>query len=223
MTLPAPDTFVVAHGAGNDLGRLRNAESLGVDLVEADIRLFWNQLEVRHAKSVGPVPILWDKWRLENPLAPRLGLGRLLAALEPGTRLLLDLKGRDPRLPGKVLGVLGRYPGAAPPTVCARSWQLLEPFGLRGFRTVWSVGTAAQLRALGRLGGGRLDGISVHRKLLDAEIVRELRRRAGVVLSWPVNSVEVARTLLGWGVQGLITDAPEVAGWVVDRRAALAG
>jgi glycerophosphoryl diester phosphodiesterase len=219
---PASKRFVVAHRAGNDLGVLRSAEALGVDFVEADVRLFWNRLEVRHAKTVGPLPILWDRWRLENPLAARFRLDQLLGALAPQTRLLLDLKGHDRRLPGAVLGALGRHPDVRPPTVCARSWQLLEPFRRRGYRTVYSVGSAAQLRALGRLGAGRVDGVSVHRRLLDADVVRELGRRAGVVLTWPVNTVDHARALLDWGVQGLITDTNDVAGWMVDRRTAVA-
>ena len=223
MPTLASRRFVVAHRAGNDLGVLRSAEALGVDFVEADVRLFWNRLEVRHAKTVGPLPILWDRWRLENPLTPRLGLDQLLGALAPQTRLLLDLKGRDRRLPDAVLGALGRHPDVRSPTVCSRSWQLLEPFRERGYRTVYSVGSAAQLRALSRLGAGRLDAVSVHRKLLDADVVRELRRRAGVVLSWPVNTVDHARALLEWGVQGLITDTSDVAGWMVDRRTAVAG
>jgi hypothetical protein len=39
-------TVVVAHRAGNDLARLRRAEELGVDLVEADVRLWRGRAEV---------------------------------------------------------------------------------------------------------------------------------------------------------------------------------
>ena len=78
-------TFVVAHRAGNELARLRDAEQLGVALVEADVRLWRGRLEVRHLKTVGPLPILWDTWRLANPFAPRLELRDLLAAARRDT------------------------------------------------------------------------------------------------------------------------------------------
>ena len=75
--------FFVAHRAGNDLAQLRAAEEIGLDLVEADIRLFRGRLEVRHLKTLGPIPVLWDRWRLANPFAPRLQLDELLAAIGP--------------------------------------------------------------------------------------------------------------------------------------------
>ena len=76
-------TFVVAHRAGNDLARLQEAERLGVALVEADVRLWRSRLEVRHLKTVGPLPILWDRWRLANPFARRIELRDLLGQRAP--------------------------------------------------------------------------------------------------------------------------------------------
>jgi hypothetical protein len=84
--------FVVAHRAGNDLQQLRDAAHLGARLIEADVRLFRGRLEVRHLKSVGPLPIFWDCWHLANPFARRMQLHELLAAVEPlGAELMLDL------------------------------------------------------------------------------------------------------------------------------------
>jgi glycerophosphoryl diester phosphodiesterase len=41
-----------------------------------------------------------------------------------------------------------------------------------------------------------------------------------MVMTWPVNSAERARTLLGWGVHGLITDdAPAIEAIVRTERA----
>lgn len=198
--------FVVAHRAGNDLDRLREAETLGVALVEADVRLWRGRLEVRHLKTLGPVPILWDRWRLANPFAPRLRLHELLAGAREETELLLDLKGWNARLAELVLAALPRERRV---TVCARSRRLLDPFvGRPGTRVFQSVGSRRQLRRLLRADAPGLDGISIHERLLDERVVAELRGRAATVITWPVNSLRRAQELAGLGVHGLISDRP---------------
>jgi glycerophosphoryl diester phosphodiesterase len=124
---------------------------------------------------------------------------------------VIDLKGRDHRLAERVLDELRPYlrDGAAA-TICARSWPLLEPFrGVDGVRAVHSVGSAKQLQRLRRdAAGRRLDGISIHERLLDGRTVRELRELADVIMTWPVNTHVRARELLACGVDGLISDRP---------------
>jgi hypothetical protein len=202
MSTSLPTPFIVAHRAGNDLARLRAAEALKLPLVEADVHLFAGRLEVRHRKTVGPIPILWDRWELAPPWAPRLLLEQLLDAAAPGTELMLDLKGHDRRLPGRVLAAIeaAGLPGRL--TVCSQDWRLLEPLaGRPEIRVVHSVGNPRQLACL----PSTLGGVSIHERLLDAGVVAELRRRAALVLSWPVESVAQARRLATWGVQGLIS------------------
>jgi hypothetical protein len=197
--------FVVAHRAGNDLARLEQAEALGVALVEADVRLWRGRAEIRHLKTLGPIPILWDRWRLANPFAPRLRLQELLAAAAPETQLLLDLKGRDPRLADLVLAAL---PPGRTVTVCARSPRLLERLaGHDAVRVFGSVGSRRQLRKLlaGRLA---LDGVSIHERLLDERVVAALAERTQTVITWPVNTAARARELALLGVHGLISDTP---------------
>ena len=200
----------IAHRAGNDLSLLRRAEELGIELVEADVRLWRGRLEVRHLKTLGPIPILWDRWEVANPLAPRLSLGELLDAAGRRTELLLDLKGSNPRLSNLVLAELERDRRV---TVCARSWRLLEPFADRDNVTVvYSVGTRRELARLRRrFGHRRLDGVSIHERLVDASTATQLRQLAAVLMSWPVNTVQRGRELAALGVDGLITDNLELA------------
>jgi glycerophosphoryl diester phosphodiesterase len=118
---------------------------------------------------------------------------------------MLDLKGHDPRLPRLVLTAIDAAGARDRLTVCSQDWWLLEPFASRpGIRIVHSVGNARQLSRLRRR-PGPVTGISIHERLLDAAVVQELRRRAELVLSWPVESVAHARRLAEWGVQGLIS------------------
>ncbi|MDH4103243.1 MAG: glycerophosphodiester phosphodiesterase [Thermoleophilia bacterium] len=217
---PAPWTkaggrspFLVAHRAGNYLADLKAAEQLGVGQIEADVRLHRGKLEVRHLKTIGPLPILWDRWKLAAPWHPRLQLHELLSALAPETDLLLDLKGPRKELGTRVLDAIRPYLGERDFTVCARSWRVLETFAGLSVRRVHSVGSARQLRRLQlRFAGERLDGISIHERLLDRDSVASLRVIADVIMTWPVNVPERARELVRLGVDGLITD--DVAGLV---------
>jgi hypothetical protein len=193
--------FLIAHRAGNDLARLRRAERVRPGLIEADVHLFRGRLEVRHLKTLGPLAVLWDRWYLAPPGTRRLELHELLAATD--TALMLDLKGGR-RLGRRVAAALG----GRPVTICSRRWSALEPFaGLPHVRVVHSVGSRRQLRALRRR--GCVDGISIHRRLLDRATVADLRRRAGLIMSWPVASAEEAALLAGWGVDGVITERYE--------------
>ena len=198
-------TFVVAHRAGNSLARLQDAERLGVALVEADIRLWRGRLEVRHLKTVGPLPILWDKWLLANPFSPRLQLRDLLTQARRETQLLLDLKGRNRRLAELVRDML---PAGRVVTVCARSRALLEPFAdLEHVRLFQSVGSRRQLRTLLQTTDGlALDGVSIHERLLRPDTVGPLRSIADIVLTWTVNRPARARELVRLGVDGIVTD-----------------
>jgi glycerophosphoryl diester phosphodiesterase len=199
--------LVVAHRAGNDLGALRAMEVLGVDVIEADLHLFHGAIEVRHEKTVGPLPILWERWRLVRPFRPRLRLADLLASVAPSTCLMLDLKGISPRLPHKAMHALERALPDRPYWVCARNWLLLRPFEHRpGITVIRSVAGPIQLWWFRRTRRPRLDGVSVHHRLLDAQIVAELRARCGLVLTWGVTTEERARELQALGVGGLILD-----------------
>jgi hypothetical protein len=205
--------FIVAHRAGNRLADLEAAERLPGALVEADVRLFRGRIEIRHLKTVGPLPILWDRWTLAAPWRHRLRLQELLEATAVETELVLDLKGRNLRLSEGVLDALAPYLGRRRFTICARHWRLLEPFAGTPLRCVHSVGSARQLRRLLERGGSRVEGVSIHERLLDTETVARLRQMAETVMTWPVNRPERARELLQLGVDGLITDdAAAIAG-----------
>src|SRR5688500_13351232 len=100
------EPFVVAHRAGNDLERLSIAAALGLPLAEADVHAYRGRLEVRHLKTAGALPVLWDRWKLASARAPRLELETLLAASADGPELMLDLKGHHRQLPGRLLRAL---------------------------------------------------------------------------------------------------------------------
>ena len=199
--------FLVAHRAGNCLAHLRATELLGTELVEADIRLYLGRLEVRHLRTVGPLPILWDRWQLAVPWRRRLQLGELLDATAPETELVLDVKGSRAKVAEKTLEAIRPFLGARRFTVCARAWPLLELFAGLPVRRLHSIGTERELcRFLERFGTERVDGVSIHERLLRRDTVGPLRSIADVVLTWTVNRPARASELVRLGVDGIVTD-----------------
>ncbi|MEQ8833459.1 MAG: hypothetical protein RIB67_03310 [Miltoncostaeaceae bacterium] len=185
-----------------------------VDVVEADVHRFRGRLEVRHAKTIGPLAVLWERWHLLPPGTPRPRLDHQLAwlsaALPAGLALMLDLKGDDPAMVHAVLGATGRVRHERGLIISARHWSTADALrGAPGVRVLHSVGSPRGLRALrGRYGPGALQGVAVDRRLLDAGVVADLRRRADWVWTWPVDDPGDGALLAGWGVTGLISDHP---------------
>lgn len=205
-----PGALVIAHRAANSAEGIRAAVVAGADLVEADVHLFRGRLEVRHAKTLGPLPRLWEKWYLLEREAPRPPLTWILAAAGSAPGLVLDLKGPDPRLPRALRAAFDEQ--AAPPGtwICGRVWRTVDRLrGTGGLRTLNSVGSRTALRSLlRRYGPGSLEGVSIRRDLLTPGVVEALRTRADTLWTWPVDDPETAARLVGWGVTGLISDAP---------------
>jgi glycerophosphoryl diester phosphodiesterase len=193
------------------LERLRIAAALGLPLAEADVHAYRGRLEVRHLKTAGPLPLLWDRWKLASARAPRLQLETLLAAGAGGPELMLDLKGHGRQLPARLLRALAQTEPGRRVTVCSQDWALLESLrSVPDVRIVHSIGNRRALEALlTHFAGDRLEGVSIHRRLLDPAVAAELRTRADLLLSWPVESIAEGRRLAGLGVDGLISQAFE--------------
>lgn len=222
-------SVVISHRAGNDVATASAAAPLA-DVLEADVHLFRGRLEVRHAKTIGPLDVLWERWYLLPRNTPRLLLPDLLATVPDGVDLMLDLKGPDPRLAGAVLDAAAPWLASGRRLiVCGRVWWVVNRFqGRPGVSVLHSAGSKRQIRALCRrrplsresdsgtnglsqpIDSGTGGGVSVDHRLLTAEIVAALLRRAAFVWCWPVNDAATAERLVGWGVAGFITDAPEI-------------
>jgi glycerophosphoryl diester phosphodiesterase len=216
--LPRP--IAIAHRAANDPLSLREAEAIGVDLVEADVWLHGGRLEVRHTKSLRPLPVLWDRWRLVPSWKPRLQLHELLAELAPDTGVMLDLKGGERRLPDALTETLRVDGRTRPVLVCARNWRLVDALDDREELTVMhSMGTTGQLRAHWKhLTSHENHAVSVHRRLLSADVVHVLKQRSSTVVTWPINDERWLAKVLTWGVDGVISDSLPLLREVVEGR-----
>ncbi len=231
--------LAIAHRAGNSLVGLQEATALGVDVVEADVHAIGGRLEVRHSKSLAPLPWLWDRpgpvrpprrpggrerrRRVEWTPAgtPVLQLAELLGELDPTATLMVDLKGAGgvgPRT-ARALETRAHAPGAAPVLICGRWWPAVDAVSDRdGVRPVLTARNRVELQRLRlRAKGSRPPyAVSVHRSLLTAPVVAELHRRVERVLTWPVNSAGALEEVLSRGVRGVISDEAEVLRAVLD-------
>ena len=205
--------LAIAHRAGNTLAGLHAANALGVDVIECDIHHHKGRLEVRHLKTAGPLPFLWDRGELRSASAPRLGLQELLEADEHGTLFMLDVKGPRTAAGRAVAELLHAGGHHRPVLVCGRWWPSIDAMAHLPY-------VLPVLSARNRFEWARLRrrlrhdpspyGVSVHRSLLDATTVAELRRHVGVVMTWPVNDVPTLDALLAIGVNGVISDEDHV-------------
>jgi glycerophosphoryl diester phosphodiesterase len=215
--------IAIAHRAGNSLETLRAANALGVDVVECDVHEHRGRLEVRHLKTAGPLPFLWDRWELAPASLPRLGLAELLEADEHGSTFMLDLKGRRAStaialaraLHDQVLGAGAVDDGSPQRTilVCGRWWPSVEKVAELPFvRPVLSARNRGELARLRRrlAAGTPVHGVSVHRSLLTSPVVAQLHRHVEVVMTWPVNDVATLEAVLDVGVTGIISDDLDV-------------
>ena len=212
--------LAIAHRAGNSLDALRTAVAAGVDVVEADVHLQGRLLEVTHLKSMGPLPWRWDRWLVVPTSVPQLQLPALLAAADPSTTLMLDLKGVG-RVGPAVLAALHAQRPEAPLVVCARWWPSVDAFaGVDWARPVLSArGRRELLRLRRRLDSGPAPyGVSIHRSLVTRDVVAELRRRVEVVMTWPIDDEQALAEVVDRGANGVISNEPELLRELVTRR-----
>jgi len=213
--------MIIGHRFGNNLRLLRAAADAGADYVEADVWYYRGRLEVRHARTAGRLPVLWDKWwiRRRRP-NERLTLDEVLSALPDGMGIMLDLKGNDRRLPDAILDALRRHGHGHPVMVSSRFWDYLP--SLREFPEIllfFSVGRPWEMwRVRPLLDERENDAVCVKYTMLDAEKVRELKTQVALVSTWGINDERRLRDCLEWGVDAIITDEVDIMRRVTDLR-----
>jgi len=198
--------LAVAHRSGNTVAGLRAALDAGVDLVEADVHAYRGRLEIRHLRSMGGLPFLWDREGVVRRRPHhRLVLAELVEALGDDHRLMIDLKGVHPRLAGSVARVLRDLAPDGALTVCTKHWGMLDAFDVPVRRVLSASNRRGLARLRRRLARGPAYGVSVRRRLLTPEVVAELQRSVEVVMTWPVDTEEALTDARRLGVDGVIS------------------
>ncbi len=218
--LPEIRPLVIAHRFGNQPQTLRLAEQAGADLIEADVWLYRNRLEVRHSKTLGPVPVLWDFWSLEPGWRPRRQLSDLLAEKSAETRLLLDLKGRSPDIAEILMETIRHSGHENQLIVCSQNWTTLDRLARYSeVARFYSIGSRRQLANVwSHLAKKDNDHVSIDARILDPATMLALKERVSTVISWPVNTTSQLERVLDWGVDGFTSDNLDLIRTCVQRR-----
>ncbi len=212
---PRGRPLAIAHRAGNCLPRLARAKAIGADLAELDLWLHRGRLEVRHARALGPLPLLREGWRIA-PAWPRLELEAVLEAAARDLPLMVDLKTESPALSKAVAAAFERRLPGAPYAVTARAWPLLAPFeGMAHVRLLPSAAWPGELAALMPELGGRFRALSLHATLAQPEAMRELAARGVDACVWPVNTRAALAQALAAGAAGVNSDNLDLLAAVV--------
>ncbi len=218
MSRPAPEgrPVAIAHRAGNDLARLERARAIGADLAELDVWLHHGRIEVRHAQTMGPLPLLRERWRPSPGWGPRLELDAVIEAAGRDVRLMVDLKSNAPALSEAVAAAFERLLPGAPYAVTTRDWWLLEPFEGRGHVTrIPSAAWPHEFAALASDLGERYHTLSLHSTLAQPALMRELTASGVAVYVWPVNTPEALERVLAAGAAGVNSDNLDLLAEVV--------
>jgi len=222
--LPQHRPLVIAHRAGNDLDHAQHAFNAGADLIETDIWRFRNRLELRHIKTMGPIPLLWDRWELHPGWGHRFQLQDLLRDLPIEARLFLDLKGVDPKLPKQTIEYIRSVQPDRKIILCGRTWPQLDLVADETDVTAfYSVGSDEELALIWtRIETMEFPAISIHKRYLTEANVRRFKESDVTIVTWPVNTFAEAKTLHDLGVDGFTTDNTELVKWIpIEREQAL--
>ncbi len=223
MSCPRPEgrPVAIAHRAGNDLARLERAKVIGADLAELDVWLHRGRVEVRHAQTLGPLPLLRERWRLRPGWGPRLDLDAVIEAAGRDVPLMVDLKSETLALSEAVAAAFERRLAGAPYAVTTREWWLLEPF--EGRERVCLIPSAAWPHELAELLpslGERFHALSMHITLVEPALMIELAARGVAAYVWPVNTPTDLGRVLGAGAAGVNSDSLDLLEGVVSTTAA---
>ncbi|MFL6239620.1 MAG: hypothetical protein ACJ735_09065 [Actinomycetes bacterium] len=222
LDLASAQPLLIAHRAGNVPASVPAAAAAGADLIEADVHLYRRRLEVRHTKTLGVLPWLWDRWYLVPAGDERLLLAAVVEKLPDSATLMLDLKGWHPWLGRTIARAMHDIAPDRPYVVASRQWPMLTAFEpLEHVQIIHSAAGPREALALPRrLARHRTDAVCLHARLLSQpRWVAQARRFAPILLTWPVLSHAAAREALARGANGLIVDGVDLLAELASGRA----
>jgi glycerophosphoryl diester phosphodiesterase len=220
-TLPSRRPFIVGHRAGNNLADADKAIRLGVDMIEADVWRYHKRLEVRHLKTLGPLPLLWDRWRLAPGWTPRVRVAHLLEATPAELPIMFDLKGDDPSLSAELIDAIENHDPQRAIILCTSDWIHLDRVRERpNVHRIYSVGDESERdRVWSRIESMEHPAISIHRRLVTPALMARLKEIGATVISWGSSSRADAELMLSLGVDGLtVADGP-LRSWLIQEGA----
>jgi len=201
----------------NTPASIRAALELGVDFVEVDVQETRDgELIVFHDyrlnRICGVRGRVRDKTLAEiqqaNPEVPTLR--QVLQMCRGKVRVLIEIKRADPR---KVATVISETLMESEVIVFSLSIRRMKEIAAVNPRIPRFGLVARRLPlAIRRLKAVGIEGIGLSRRLVRSQrVVRRIHKRGWKLFVWTVNREAQMKTLADWGVDGLITNHPDVA------------
>ena len=207
-----PKPFGSAHRAGNSRSQALRAIEEGADLLETDIWLHKGRLELRHKQTLGPIPILWEKWSIAPGWTPRYLLRDLLEDVPEDIMIFLDFKGDNMDLGPEVLKELQRSAPDRVVAICGRNYPQLQTIAdAPNILCFYSVGEEEEWPVAKELiAASSYPALSIHADLATPGRLLWMNDLGGVVVCWDVQSEKRRRELRALGVDGFTTDNPDL-------------
>jgi glycerophosphoryl diester phosphodiesterase len=234
--------LVIAHRGSsatapeNTLAAFRLAVEQDADFIEFDVQESADgEVIVMHDSDlmkVGGSPLkVWEANAAQlrtvdigSRTAPRFSservptLAETLAVSKGGSRVIVELKsyGHDQRLEEKVVAIVEAAGMVDDSIFMSLDHDMVRK--IKQLRPSWRAGVlvAKAIGDLTSLGG---DFLAVEVRVATRAFVRQAHRAGQEVYVWTVNDPAAMLAAMSNGVDGLITDAPDIARRVVERRA----
>lgn len=135
-------------------------------------------------------------------------------------KVLIELKyyGHDRRLEQRVAEIVESE--GMQGNVAAMSLNYDKVMKMKALRPTWKVGLLTSA-ALGSLTEVKADFLAVNARLASRDFVRSLHQTGKEVFVWTVNDAPTISMMISLGVDGLITDKPDLAETVRNHRVSL--
>jgi glycerophosphoryl diester phosphodiesterase len=204
------------HAAGNGRHLHHLAQHPAVDAIEADVWLRGRRLVAHHERPLGRLPLALEAGRLRPPVVNPVEFEELLAAVEGGATLVLDLRSWFADPAPEVASLLLRLPQIEHIAVTCEAWGVADRLRawMPELRVAYSIRYERQLRQYihGRIDGsiGETAVVVRHSLLHHPGEVEALRQRSSRVGAWTVDDVDRALELASWGVDEITSNSLSV-------------
>jgi glycerophosphoryl diester phosphodiesterase len=238
------NVLVIAHrgAAGkapeNTLASIRQAIEDGADMIEIDVqesndgevvvihdsdfmKLSGNDLKVRDGslKQIQEIDI--GSWFDPGFSAERVPtLAQVLEMARGKVRVIIELKyyGHDQQLEQRVVQSVEKAGMVDDIVIMSLQYKGIEK--IRALRPEWGIGLLST-KAVGNLANLDLDFLAVNMSMATSGFIRRTHAGRKHVYVWTVNDAVSISRMISLGVDGIITDEPEIARKVVTERSGL--
>ncbi len=240
------DVEVIAHrGASGDrpentMAAITKAITDGADWVEIDVqetadgaiavihdsdfmKLSANPLKIWDATQADLAQIDIGSWfdpEFADERTPLLE--DVLSAAKDRAGVVIELKyyGHDERLEERVIEIVEAADMVDQVKIMSLKYEALGK--VRGLRPDWEVGLLASA-ALGKMWELDADFLAVNSATVSYRLIKEANKVGKSVYVWTVNDPLAMSGMISLGVDGLITDEPELANQVLSERREMSG